>query len=967
MAVEAERVVVEVLAKMDGFDAKVQQGAQVFDGSMKKIETSGARAEKAVGTSMAKIGASTRQLQQNTRNLGFQISDISTQLAAGTSPFLILAQQGPQVANALEGAKGAVGRFAAFLSGPYGAALLGAITLLGVFGEKLLKSGESVDDLVKKMKKQAAESDKSEKATKLFNESLEGLEQAAKDAEKALKALEDRQKTQEQQTVESIQQELNATRAIRAKTEALLDAAEASNKEFEGSLASADPRIGNALKIQQSAIDALRKKIEKAKKDAEELEKKLTRAISFRTVEEASLSGEEAINRKYDLQVEGARKAAVATGLVTAALEKQVKAINAARDAEIERYRKTERERRKTSTGLPDVTGREIARALGTSITSGTRTAAENRAAKGAANSYHLSGQAIDIPLTVNGKPLTKTGIRAALEPLGVQIKELLGPGDKGHSDHFHIAFSKKRRGPDEVAAAQQKAEDKAARLAEAEIDRQQRVADATASLDEQILRRKQDIADGAAEQAEFELQAVDQAQQLYDAGVDALAEEYKRTDGLRGITDAQAKILKGKRAEVAELDRQMIERQEQKRIRQENLSIATGLLDNNLELLRSEEDLATSQKDRRRLALAILDAEYEKLRLALETSIADGEAAGVSEDILNAKRAQLRNLQTLKSNAVEGALKDTASPFESYIGGIRETAGALDEAFEEIAVGSLQSVVDGLGQAAAGFTSLGDVGRQVLGQLTQALVRLALQQLLLKTLGDTVGKSASETATASGAAAAGASAASAATIAQAAGVAAAWAPAAAAASLATLGANAAPAAAALVATHALSLALSAAGAVVGAGAKALAGGGRVFGPGTGTSDDVPLWGSNGEFMMRTKAAQAIGYDNLEVMNRTGKLPAFLADGGALVAPRINNSPAAPTGGAGRVGIDDDFRRELRRFAQDALHAMPDVVLQPTLDIDRLAAALYSHPGAQRRFFDMVGQNSGKFNNQLGK
>ena len=82
----------------------------------------------------------------------------------------------------------------------------------------------------------------------------------------------------------------------------------------------------------------------------------------------------------------------------------------------MKRIRDAERERRKTSQGLPAVTGQEVARALGTTINpgGGTRTPAQNRAAKGASNSYHLSGQAIDIPLRVNGKPLTKAGIRAA-------------------------------------------------------------------------------------------------------------------------------------------------------------------------------------------------------------------------------------------------------------------------------------------------------------------------------------------------------------------------------------------------------------------------------------------------------------------------------------------------------------------------------------------------------------------------
>lgn len=70
-----------------------------------------------------------------------------------------------------------------------------------------------------------------------------------------------------------------------------------------------------------------------------------------------------------------------------------------------------------------------------------------------------------------------------------------------------------------------------------------------------------------------------------------------------------------------------------------------------------------------------------------------------------------------------------------------------------------------------------------------------------------------------------------------------------------------------------------------------IASGGAVFGPGTATSDSIPAWLSNGEFVIRAAAAEAIGYDRLAWMNRWGELPRF-ADGGrahpdasTLVAP----------------------------------------------------------------------------------
>lgn len=49
--------------------------------------------------------------------------------------------------------------------------------------------------------------------------------------------------------------------------------------------------------------------------------------------------------------------------------------------------------------------------------------------------------------------------------------------------------------------------------------------------------------------------------------------------------------------------------------------------------------------------------------------------------------------------------------------------------------------------------------------------------------------------------------------------------------------------------------------------------GGPIVGKGTGTSDEIPIMASNGEYMMRYAAAQKIGQPALNYMNRYGELP----------------------------------------------------------------------------------------------
>lgn len=88
-------------------------------------------AERQLAQTQRDAAAAARQHQFAVRNLGFQISDIGTGLASGQSPFIILAQQSGQVAQALSGMQGAAGVAGRFLAGPFGAFVVSAVSVLG--------------------------------------------------------------------------------------------------------------------------------------------------------------------------------------------------------------------------------------------------------------------------------------------------------------------------------------------------------------------------------------------------------------------------------------------------------------------------------------------------------------------------------------------------------------------------------------------------------------------------------------------------------------------------------------------------------------------------------------------------------------------------------------------------------------------------------------------------------------------
>lgn len=148
---EADKVVVEIEARVDQANRALTQHANTADKAMTAVERSAAKAEAAIRTTAVVVVDNTGRIANAQRNLGRQIADVGSSLASGSSPFMVLAQQAPQVADALTDMGGKAGKVAAFFSGPWGAALLAAGSVVGVLASSLLSS----DDAAKQHEKSA--------------------------------------------------------------------------------------------------------------------------------------------------------------------------------------------------------------------------------------------------------------------------------------------------------------------------------------------------------------------------------------------------------------------------------------------------------------------------------------------------------------------------------------------------------------------------------------------------------------------------------------------------------------------------------------------------------------------------------------------------------------------------------------------------------------------------------------------
>lgn len=79
------------------------------------------------------------------RQMGRQFADVGAQLSGGQSMFTILAQQGPQLADAMADLGGKAGAVASFFAGPWGAALLAAASVAGTLTAAVLAEDDATE------------------------------------------------------------------------------------------------------------------------------------------------------------------------------------------------------------------------------------------------------------------------------------------------------------------------------------------------------------------------------------------------------------------------------------------------------------------------------------------------------------------------------------------------------------------------------------------------------------------------------------------------------------------------------------------------------------------------------------------------------------------------------------------------------------------------------------------------------
>jgi hypothetical protein len=182
-------------------------------------------------------------------NLGQQIGDVASGLASGVPPAQIFAQQAGQLAFALSGMAGVLGRIGTFLSGPWGAAILGGTVILA----SLTRGHKDADAAAEAQAKAEADLKKA-------------IEELDRSTDLSLKS----QRESIRLGIEQAQTKIAQARATREATKANLEAAIAERQATQIRAGAAGPRgevASLGLPQRDGVIEGLRQKLAQTNAD----------------------------------------------------------------------------------------------------------------------------------------------------------------------------------------------------------------------------------------------------------------------------------------------------------------------------------------------------------------------------------------------------------------------------------------------------------------------------------------------------------------------------------------------------------------------------------------------------------------------------------------------------------------------------------------------------------------------------
>lgn len=231
-------------------------------------------------------------------------------------------------------------------------------------------------------------------------------------------------------------------------------------------------------------------------------------------------------------------------------------------------------------------------------------------------------------------------------------------------------------------------------------------------------------------------------AEAVAAAEIGQLESERDRTNASYAAEVVQKKLTATQAAELTEANNrlasfkiQAVQLREQERIRAEAVEVAQGDHQNELDMAQAVSNLADTRKEQRDAALRILDLQFDIERAELENVIASRESTAAQKEIARRRLAMLGQLQAAEKAGVE---KQNRGPMANYLAGFN--AQDINDQLEQVQVDGLKGIEDQLTTTIAKVFELGGAFGKVANQIIADLIRIAVQKAILGIVGAATG-----------------------------------------------------------------------------------------------------------------------------------------------------------------------------------------------------------------------------------
>lgn len=256
-----------------------------------------------------------------------------------------------------------------------------------------------------------------------------------------------------------------------------------------------------------------------------------------------------------------------------------------------------------------------------------------------------------------------------------------------------------------------------------------EKAADVTRRFNDQLSRAQIDVIQALEGMA---VEAVEQAQYQRDIRERQRKADVAAIEGTKEYSDARKATLIAEVNARATIDFDRINREENTKVAQEALNIAQAKLGNEVDLLQLQSGSARTAKQRRDVELRILAANYQKERNELE-AVALSKTANNTDKLIAADK--LKKLPQRQAAETANVNDRNLAPGMKYLDDLNQSADQVNEHIQSIAVNGLQSLNDGITDAIINGKSLSDVFSSIANSIIADLIRIAVQQAIIKPL----------------------------------------------------------------------------------------------------------------------------------------------------------------------------------------------------------------------------------------